>query len=74
MPVVFRHDGLRYFFFCNEGNPREPPHVHVHAAGKDAKVWLVPDVALADGKGFNAKELRRILDVIESHKDELVRA
>jgi uncharacterized protein DUF4160 len=29
MPVVFRQDGIRYLFFSNEGEPREPPHVHV---------------------------------------------
>jgi len=25
MPIVFRESGLRYFFFSNEGAPREPP-------------------------------------------------
>jgi hypothetical protein len=29
MPVVFRDGGLRYYFFSNEGIPREPPHIHV---------------------------------------------
>ena len=29
MPVVFREGGLRYFFFSNEGDPREAVHVHV---------------------------------------------
>jgi hypothetical protein len=24
MPVVFRESGLRYFFYSNEGMPREP--------------------------------------------------
>jgi hypothetical protein len=38
MPVVLRRDGLRYLFFSNEGEPREPPHVHVRGGGKDAKV------------------------------------
>lgn len=27
MPVVFREWGARFFFFSNEGNPREPAHV-----------------------------------------------
>jgi Domain of unknown function (DUF4160) len=42
MPVVFREGGLRYFFFSNEGQPREPPHVHVKGHGCDAKIWLDP--------------------------------
>ena len=29
MPVVFRYKGFRFFFYSNEGNPREPVHVHV---------------------------------------------
>jgi hypothetical protein len=26
MPVVFRQNGLRFFFFSNEGSPPEPAH------------------------------------------------
>ena len=29
MPTVFRHDAFRFFFYSNEGDPREPIHVHV---------------------------------------------
>ncbi|MBE0506660.1 MAG: DUF4160 domain-containing protein [Marinospirillum sp.] len=28
MPVILRVDGLRFFFYSNEGNPLEPVHVH----------------------------------------------
>lgn len=45
MPVVFREGGLRYYFFSNEGAPREPPHVHVKGGGRDAKIWLEPDIS-----------------------------
>ncbi len=38
MPIVFRNDGLSYFFFSNERLPREPRHVHVKGGGKDAKI------------------------------------
>ncbi len=34
MPVVFRESGLRYFFFSNEGAPRERPHIHVRGGGR----------------------------------------
>lgn len=33
MPVVFRWKNLKFFFFSNEGDPREPPHVHVRSGG-----------------------------------------
>lgn len=42
MPVVFRDSGLRYYFFSNEGSPREAPHVHVKSGDRDAKIWLDP--------------------------------
>ena len=36
MPVVFRVGGARFFFYSNEGSPREPPHIHVEDAGSEA--------------------------------------
>jgi hypothetical protein len=36
----FRKDGLRFFFFSNEGSPREVPHVHVPGGGRDTEIWL----------------------------------
>jgi hypothetical protein len=58
MPVVFRHKGFRFYFFSNEGNPREPVHIHVMKDGIDAKFWLWPDVMVAYNDGFSAKALR----------------
>ncbi len=74
MPVVFRDSGLRYFFYSNEGSPREPAHVHVRGGGKDAKVWLEPEVAVADSYGFSSAELARILAVVVSNRQRLLRA
>ncbi len=48
---------LRYFFFSNEGLPRERSHIHVKGGGKDAKIWLEPEIAIADSYGFNSAEL-----------------
>jgi hypothetical protein len=33
MPVVFRYRGFRFFFYSNEGNPREPVHIHAFGEG-----------------------------------------
>lgn len=74
MPVVFRHDGLRYFFFSNEGVPREPRHVHVRGGSNNAKVWLEPDVVLEDSYGFSPRELSNILRIVAQHRDVLLRA
>jgi hypothetical protein len=40
MPTVLRVGPYRFAFFSNEG--REPPHIHVKAAGDEAKSWLDP--------------------------------
>lgn len=42
MPTVFRHDGYRFFFYSNEGDPREPIHVHVMKGDGEAKFWVSP--------------------------------
>ena len=74
MPVIFRDGGLRYYFFSNEGVPREPPHVHVKGRGCDAKIWLEPDVSIADSYGFNARELSGILRTVAANRDRILRA
>jgi hypothetical protein len=74
MPTIFRQNGLRFYFFSNEGDPREPPHVHVRGGGKDAKIWLEPDVSLDDSVGFNSAELGRILRLVAERRRELLRA
>jgi hypothetical protein len=74
MPVVFRESGLRYYFFSNEGLPRETPHVHIKGGGRDAKIWLEPDISIADSYGFNSGELARILRVVSERRDLILKA
>jgi hypothetical protein len=71
MPVVLRQGGLRFFFYSNEGNPREPPHVHVEQGGCEAKFWLRPDVRLAYNDGFNARTLRELSRLVEDHRETI---
>ncbi len=65
MPVVFRRDGFRFFFYSNEGNPREPVHVHVRKGNGMAKFWIAP-VALDASDGFDARTLRELTRMIEA--------
>ena len=74
MPVVFRDGGLRYFFFSNEGLRREPRHIHAKGGGRDAKIWLEPDVAVAESYGFNSAELARILRVVSERRTLILKA
>ena len=57
MPVIFRERGARFFFFSNEGSPREPVHIHVEKDEAEAKFWLRQEVTLADSYGFTRREL-----------------
>ena len=67
MPVVLRIDGYIFFFYSNEGDPREPIHVHVRKSGAEAKIWLSPTISIAESHGFKAPQLRAILNHTEKH-------
>jgi len=74
MPTLFRYKGFRFFFYSNEGNPREPAHVHVEQDDREAKFWLRPDVRLAYNAGFNAKALSGLLSIVEQQREQIERA
>jgi hypothetical protein len=74
MPVVFRLDGIRFFFFSNEGDPREPLHIHARTARADAKLWLYPDVRVAYSRGFNGPTLARITQAVAERRELIERA
>ena len=74
MPVIFRYKGFRFFFYSNEGSPREPAHVHVEKSDVEAKFWLRPNVRIAYNDGFNAKTLNDLLSIVEQRRDRIERA
>jgi hypothetical protein len=74
MPTIFRRDGYRFFFFSNEGEPREPLHVHVRRGGDEAKFWLEPELAVVDSFGFNAAELNRLLRLVRQEQSRIEKA
>jgi hypothetical protein len=74
VPTVFRREGYRFYFFSNEGDPREPVHVHVRRGGDEAKFWLQPEVAVADSFGFNAAELNVLVRMVNEDRARIERA
>ena len=74
MPVVFRRRGFKFFFYSNEGLPREPIHIHVGKGETEAKFWLLPSVRLAYNDGYDARTLRELLEIVESNKDRIEKA
>ena len=68
MPVVFRYKGFRFFFYSNEGSPREPLHVHVRLGSSEAKLWLEPQVRVGSSFGFDASTLRELVEVAQGNR------
>ena len=74
MPVIFRIRGFKFFFYSNEGTPREPIHVHVGKDHDEAKFWVAPVVSVAYNDGYDARTLRELLQLVEENKDRIERA
>ena len=74
MPVVFRENGYRFHFYSNEGDPREPAHIHVMKDGADAKLWLYPQVEFAYNRGFDARTQRWIETIVSARRAEIEQA
>ncbi len=74
MPKVFDWDGYRFHFYANEGDPREPAHIHIARPGTEAKFWLYPEVELAYNRGLDARMIRRLHDVVVERRSELMEA
>jgi hypothetical protein len=74
MPVVFRERGFKFFFYSNEGTPREPVRIHVEREDAEAKFWLQPEVHVAYNDGYDARTLRTLLEIVEANKDRIERA
>lgn len=71
MPKVFEWNGYRFHFYSNEGDPREPLHIHVTKGRDTAKFWLRPDVAVASDRGFSPRVLSQLVAVIEEHRESI---
>lgn len=74
MPKVFDWNGYRFHFYSDEGDPREPLHIHIEKADADAKFWLYPDVELAYNHGFSARVIRLLRAVVDNRRAEIERA
>lgn len=66
MPIVFRSGSYKFFFYSNEGNPREPVHIHIRNNDGEAKFWLTP-ISVAANQGFDARTLRELTKLVEDN-------
>lgn len=68
MPKVFEINGYRFFFFSNEGSPKEPCHIHIRKGNGLAKFWVEPQVMLEESVGFSSKELKFMEKAVREKK------
>ena len=69
MPTIYRFEGLRFFFYSNEGN--EPPHVHVTRGDCELKIWL-HNLVIENNYGFKISERRIILKIVKKQKHQFL--
>ena len=70
MPSVLRIKGFRFFFFSNEHLPK---HIHIEKQNSYAKINLV-NLELIENIGFNSKELKEIMKIVELHRSDFIKA
>lgn len=73
MPTLLREGPYRFFFYSDEGDPREPPHVHVAASDQVAKFWLEP-IELQSSKRLRALEINQPRKIVERHQTQFLEA
>ena len=55
-PTIFREAGYRFYFFSREEARMD---VHVHHETGEAKIWIEPDVIVAENHGLSERRLAR---------------
>lgn len=71
MPTALRSGPYRFYFYSYDC--REPRHMHVDRERLSAKLWLDPDVRIAENLGYDRRELREI-ERIARQQVELLRS
>ena len=74
MPSVFRDGPFRFFFYSNEGNPREPLHVHVRGAGGEAKIALDPTPRVVRSRGLSSAILQTLTGIVAQNRTQIEEA
>jgi len=67
-PTIFRSRGYRFYFFSRE-EPRV--HIHVHHETGEAKIWLDPDIVVAQNFGLSQARLAVAIRLVQEHEDEI---
>jgi Domain of unknown function (DUF4160) len=69
MPTALRTGPYRFYFYSYDCQERR--HMHVDRERLSAKLWLDPDVTVADNHGFSRRELREIERITRDNLERL---
>lgn len=69
MPTVFELFGIRAFIIPGD---HEPIHVHIECGDGFAKVQIMPDVKVIKQNGIKPAKMKKILNLVEDFRDEIV--
>ena len=67
-PTIFRARGYRFYFFSREESRM---HVHVHHETGEAKIWLEPEIVIAENYGLSPARLTAALRLVREHENEI---
>ena len=67
-PTIFRASGYRFYFFSRE---ELRVHVHVHHETGEVKIWLDPEIVIAQNYGLSPARLAAALRLVQEHEDEI---
>ena len=78
MPQVFKIGSYWVYFWSNEGEPREPIHVHISQGSPQAnatKVWITKAgkcLLVNNNSDIPSVALRNIMRIIEARSTEVI--
>ncbi len=67
-PTVFREGRYRS---TSSHSKEDRIHIHVESPDGELKVWLEPRIELAQNHGISAREVTRILRILEKRHGEI---
>jgi len=69
-PTFKNEKGYRFYIWSNEENRI---HIHIFKNNNSAKIWLEPQIEIAENYGFTKIELNKILKLVKKYEDEFKR-
>jgi len=49
-------------------------HIHAESGDGEAKIWLEPQIAIANSSGYTRKQLLQLMQLVEAHRGDIERA